>query len=52
LGYYLTKKGWEVDFVVSLGFKVEELIQVSYDVEDPDTIKRENKKHLKKPQKN
>ncbi len=43
IGYYLTKKGREVDFVVSGGFKVKELIQVSYDVEDPETRKREIK---------
>ena len=41
VSYYYTKKGREVDFVLSHGLKVEALIQVSYDVEDPDTRKRE-----------
>ncbi|MCD6369875.1 MAG: ATP-binding protein [Thermoplasmata archaeon] len=40
IGYYYAGDK-EVDFVVSRGFKVEELIQVSYDVEDPETGKRE-----------
>ena len=41
--YWKNKRGEEVDFVVSRGLKVEELIQVSYDIEDPDTRKRELK---------
>ncbi|MCD6369873.1 MAG: ATP-binding protein, partial [Thermoplasmata archaeon] len=39
--YWKNKRGEEVDFVVVKGAKVEELIQVSYDIEDPDTRKRE-----------
>ncbi|WP_048055264.1 ATP-binding protein [Pyrococcus sp. NA2] len=40
IAYWMDTKG-EVDFVVSLGFEVRELIQVSYDVDDPETKRRE-----------
>ena len=39
--YWKDQRGREVDFVVVKGSKVDELIQVSYDVSDPDTLKRE-----------
>jgi len=40
VSYWMDSKG-EVDFVVSLGFRVKELIQVSYDIDDPqDQTKR------------
>jgi len=40
LYYWMNTKG-EVDFVVSLGFEVKELVQVSYNVDDPETKRRE-----------
>lgn len=39
--YYKTKKGKEVDFVIKNGIKVEKLIQVSFDLTDAKTKKRE-----------
>lgn len=41
--YYIGKNKKEVDFVVSEGFKVKELIQVCYDPSDVYTRKREEK---------
>ncbi|MDA1021599.1 MAG: ATP-binding protein [Cyanobacteria bacterium] len=41
--YYKTKKQQEVDFVLRQGIEIKELIQVSYDISDPDTYKRETK---------
>lgn len=41
IAYYYGRGNREVDFVVRRGFRVTELIQVAYDVEDPDTKKRE-----------
>jgi len=40
VSYWMDSKG-EVDFVVSLGLRVKELIQVSYDIDDPKTKRRE-----------
>ncbi|MFA4639995.1 ATP-binding protein [Pyrococcus kukulkanii] len=40
VSYWMDSKG-EVDFVISLGFRVKELIQVSYSVDEPDVKKRE-----------
>ncbi len=40
INYWMDNKG-EVDFVVSLGFAVKELIQVSYDIGEPETKRRE-----------
>ncbi len=39
--YYLTKEGYEVDFLIKEGMQIKELIQVSYNVYDEDTFKRE-----------
>jgi predicted AAA+ superfamily ATPase len=40
--YYITKSGAEVDFVVaSEGKRERQLIQVCWDIHDPDTKKRE-----------
>ncbi|OGI07908.1 MAG: hypothetical protein A3I68_02360 [Candidatus Melainabacteria bacterium RIFCSPLOWO2_02_FULL_35_15] len=41
LFYYKTRNQKEVDFVLKKGIKIKELIQVSYDVKDPYTEKRE-----------
>ncbi len=41
--YHIGKYGREVDFVISKGFGVRELIQVCYDPTDHDTRKRETK---------
>ena len=41
--YWLDKQQREVDFVVTEGFSVKELIQVCYDVDDLNTKKREVK---------
>jgi len=39
--YWLDRRQREVDFVVTDGLEVRELIQVCYDVDDPNTKKRE-----------
>ena len=39
--YYRSNNGKEVDFVVKKGTKVSQLIQVCYDIDDPNTRKRE-----------
>ncbi len=41
LFYYQTRNEKEVDFVCRSGFQVSELIQVSYDVSDTKTLRRE-----------
>lgn len=41
LFYYQTKNGKEVDFVLREDFKIKKLIQVCYDISDPQTKKRE-----------
>jgi len=41
--YYLYDKNYEVDFIIKSGNIVKELIQVSYDISDPETRKRELK---------
>ncbi len=41
LHYWRDQRQKEVDFVVKRGTRVEELIQVSYDLTDPETKKRE-----------
>ncbi len=41
--YYKTRNGKEVDFAIKKGFKVSELIQVSYETSDEKTVKREIK---------
>ncbi len=43
LFYYQSTNQKETDFVLREGTKVIELIQVSYDINDPDTYKRETK---------
>lgn len=43
LFYYKTRNGREVDFVVKKGMEVTELIQVCYDVKNPDVEVREIK---------
>lgn len=43
LFYYRTRNGREVDFVLKKGLKVGELIQVCYDLSNPETKKREMK---------
>ncbi len=40
VSYWMDDRG-EVDFVISLGFEVKELIQVSHNVDDPETKRRE-----------
>ena len=39
--YWKNKRALECDFVVKEGLKITEAIQVCYDIEDPDTKKRE-----------
>jgi predicted AAA+ superfamily ATPase len=41
LFYYKTRNDREIDFVCRKGHRVEQLIQVSYDISNPRTIKRE-----------
>lgn len=41
--YYKTRNHREVDFILKKGFAVQELIQVCYDLSDPDVEKREVK---------
>jgi len=41
INYYRTKEGYEVDFVVSKGKKIQSLIQVCYNLNDKDVKKRE-----------
>ncbi len=43
LFYYQSSNKKETDFVLRQGTKIIELIQVSYDINDPDTYKRETK---------
>jgi len=47
LYYWKDSRGKEVDFVVKHDFKVKQLIQVCYDIEDYDTRKREIKALLR-----
>lgn len=47
LYYWKDRGGWEVDFVVKEGPRVKQLIQVCYDISDPDVKKREVKSLLK-----
>lgn len=39
--FYFKEKTYECDFLVASGGKVEELVQVSYDISSPKTFKRE-----------
>jgi uncharacterized protein len=41
LFYFKTRNNYEVDFLVRTGSENTELIQVCYDMSDPDTLKRE-----------
>ena len=41
LFYYKTRNDREIDFVCRKGHRVEQLIQVSYDISNPRTLKRE-----------
>ena len=41
LFYYKTRNDREIDFVCRKGYRVEQLIQVSYDITNPRTLKRE-----------
>jgi hypothetical protein len=41
--YWKNQTGLEVDFVIEEGLKIRQLIQVCYDIEDPDTKQRELK---------
>jgi predicted AAA+ superfamily ATPase len=41
LFYYKTRNDREIDFVCRKGHRVEQLIQVSYDITNPRTLKRE-----------
>ena len=43
LFYYKTRNDREVDFVLKNGYKVVELMQVCYDIADPDVEQREIK---------
>lgn len=43
LFYYRTRHGREVDFVLKKGLNVDELVQVCYDISNPETQKREVK---------
>ena len=45
--YWRNKKNEEVDFVVKKGKKIETLIQVCYDIKNPETFDREIKSLLK-----
>ena len=48
--YYWQKDSYEVDFVIKKGQRISQLIQVSYNIEDYDTKKRETKSLLKASQ--
>ena len=41
LFYYRTRNDREIDFVCRKGYRVEQLIQVCYDIKNPKTLKRE-----------
>ncbi len=41
--YHWKPRGTETDFIIKRGATIEEAIQVSWDVEDPKTRKREEK---------
>jgi predicted AAA+ superfamily ATPase len=41
LFYYRTRNDREIDFVCRKGYRVEQLIQVCYDITSPKTLKRE-----------
>ncbi|MBI2410838.1 MAG: ATP-binding protein [Candidatus Kerfeldbacteria bacterium] len=43
LFYYKTRNGREVDFAIRNGYQTSELIQVCYDLRDPDVEQRETK---------
>lgn len=43
LFYYKTRNDREIDFVLKKGYQVIELIQVCYDISDPDVLQRETK---------
>ena len=45
--YWKDRQGREVDFVITEGLKPKEVIQVSYDVSSPETMKRETRGLLK-----
>lgn len=45
--YYKNGQGHEVDFIIKTGNKVEQLIQVCYDISDPKTKERETRSLLK-----
>lgn len=47
INYYRTKEGYEVDFVVSKGKKIQSLIQVSYNLNDEEVKKREYRALIK-----
>ena len=39
--YYRTRNDREIDFLIRKGHRVEQLIQVCYDINQPKTLKRE-----------
>ena len=41
--YYKTKSGYEVDFVVTSKNEKPKLIQVAWDINDPETLEREER---------
>ena len=43
LFYYKTRNDREIDFVLKKGYQVMELVQVCYDITDPDVLEREVK---------
>ncbi len=47
LYYWKERRGKEVDFVLKEGLRVKQLIQVSYDISDPDTKNRETRSLVK-----
>jgi predicted AAA+ superfamily ATPase len=45
--YFKSRQGHEVDFVIKRGIRIEQLIQVCYDIEDEGTKEREIKALIK-----
>ncbi len=50
LFYYQTNNGHEIDFLLREGHSIQELIQVSYDISNPETYQREVRALLKAAQ--